>query len=77
MIKSDFPSKWPQFINQILTCLSTDNIETWNSALLVFYTLVQYFEYMIFMCWFFALKLMMEEFLGIRKWKIEFQWMML
>jgi hypothetical protein len=48
MIKSDFPSKWPQFMNQILTCLSTDNIETWNSALLVFYTLVQYYEYTIF-----------------------------
>ncbi|CAF3715518.1 unnamed protein product [Adineta steineri] len=45
MIKQDFPSKWPQFMNQIHTCLSTDNIETWNSVLLVFYTLVQYYEY--------------------------------
>jgi hypothetical protein len=45
MIKSDFPSKWPQFINQIHTCLSTDNIETWTSVLLVFYTLVQFYEY--------------------------------
>jgi len=47
MIKSDFPTKWPQFMNQILACLSTDNIETWNSALLLFYTLVQYYEYII------------------------------
>ncbi|CAF3526399.1 unnamed protein product [Rotaria sp. Silwood1] len=45
LIKCDFPSKWPQFMNQIHTCLSTDNIETWNSVLLVFYTLVQYYEY--------------------------------
>jgi hypothetical protein len=45
MIKCDFPSKWPQFINQIHTCLSTDNAETWTSVLLVFYTLVQYYEW--------------------------------
>jgi len=50
MIKSDFPSKWPQFMNQILTCLSTDNIETWNSALLLFYTLVQFYEYVFCFC---------------------------
>ncbi len=47
MIKSDFPTKWPQFMNQILTCLSTDNMETWNSVLMVFYTLVQYYEYIV------------------------------
>ena len=45
MIKNDFPLKWPQFINQIHTCLSTDNIDTWHSVLLVFYTLVQHYEY--------------------------------
>ncbi|CAF3319814.1 unnamed protein product [Rotaria socialis] len=45
LIKCDFPSKWPQFINQIHACLSTDNIETWNSVLLVFYALVQHYEY--------------------------------
>jgi len=45
MIKNDFPSKWTQFINQIHTCLSTDNINAWESALLVFYTLVQHYEY--------------------------------
>ncbi|CAF4975520.1 unnamed protein product [Rotaria sp. Silwood1] len=45
MIKNDFPSKWPQFINQIHTCLSTDNINAWESALLIFYTLVQHYEY--------------------------------
>ncbi|CAF2511514.1 unnamed protein product [Rotaria sp. Silwood2] len=45
MIKNDFPSKWPQFINQIHTCLSTDNIAACESALLIFYTLVQHYEY--------------------------------
>ncbi|CAF4075012.1 unnamed protein product, partial [Rotaria magnacalcarata] len=45
MIKTDFPSKWPQFINQIHTCLSTDNIDACESALLIFYTLVQHYEY--------------------------------
>jgi hypothetical protein len=45
MIKIDFPSKWPQFINQIHTCLSSDNIDAWESSLLVYYTLVQHFEY--------------------------------
>ncbi|UJR37907.1 hypothetical protein I4U23_030595 [Adineta vaga] len=45
MIKNDFPLKWPQFMNQIHTCLSSDNIETWTSVLLVFYMLVQYYEY--------------------------------
>ncbi|CAF1083384.1 unnamed protein product [Adineta steineri] len=45
MIKNDFPSKWPQFINQIHSCLSTDNIDAWDSTLLVYYTLVQHYEY--------------------------------
>jgi len=45
MIKSDFPAKWPQFMNQIMTCLASDNAETWSSSLLVFYTLVQHYEY--------------------------------
>jgi hypothetical protein len=45
MIKNDFPSKWSQFINQIHTCLSTDNINAWESSLLVFYTLIQHYEY--------------------------------
>ncbi|CAF1060914.1 unnamed protein product [Adineta ricciae] len=45
MIKNDFPSKWPQFMNQVHTCLSSDNTETWTSVLLVFYILVQYYEY--------------------------------
>lgn len=45
MIKSDFPSQWTQFINQIHQCLSTDNINAWESSLLVFYTLVQHYEY--------------------------------
>lgn len=49
MIKNDFPLKWPQFINQIHTCLSTDKIDTWHSVLLVFYTLVQHFEYVPFL----------------------------
>lgn len=44
MIKNDFPSKWPQFLNQIHACLSTDNINAWESALLVFYILVQHYE---------------------------------
>ena len=45
MIKNDFPSKWPQFINQIHTCLSSDNLDAWESALLVYYSLVQHYEY--------------------------------
>ena len=45
MIKNDFPSKWTQFINQIHTCLSTNSIDVWESALLVFYTLIQHYEY--------------------------------
>jgi hypothetical protein len=32
-------------MNQIHTCLATDNMETWHSVLLVFYILVQYYEY--------------------------------
>lgn len=45
MIKNDFPLKWPQFMNQIHQCLSTDNVNAWESSLLVFYALVQHYEY--------------------------------
>lgn len=45
MIKTDFPTKWNQFLHQIHNFLSTENLDTWQSVLLVFYTLVQHFEY--------------------------------
>jgi hypothetical protein len=70
MIKNDYPSKWPQFINQIHTCLSTDNIDAWDSALLVYYTLVQHYEYVLFN----SLKLrifILTLNLDTRKWRIE------
>jgi hypothetical protein len=75
MIKNDFPSKWTQFINQIHTCLSTDNINAWESALLVFYTLVQHYEYKLNYLKSAKTKIFIRN-LDTKKWKIELQWMM-
>ncbi len=76
MIKNDFPSKWTQFINQIHTCLSTDNINAWESALLVFYTLVQHYEYKLNYLKSAKNKKIFIRNLDTKKWKIELQWMM-
>ena len=73
MIKCDFPTKWPQFMNQIHVCLSTDNIETWTSVLLVFYTLVQYYEWVESICWMFR-KRALVNISGTRRSTIVVRW---
>lgn len=45
IVKSDYPGRWPGFLEKIMTYISSDQHNTWLGSLICLYKLVKHFEY--------------------------------
>jgi len=45
IIKSDFPGRWPQVVDNISIYLQNQDVNGWNGALVTMYQLVKTYEY--------------------------------